>query len=211
MPTADASDVLISCFEPFFNRTTNSSQIVVDLLRTQVSAQFTQLPVTYGGAFSKLNSVMTQLQPKIVLALGQAEGRRRLSVERVALNWTDTHRADNEGSVLTDTPVQPGAPDICWAPFPAKNIVHRLTQENHPIEVSYSAGTFVCNHLAYQLYSELRRRKRPSLGVFIHIPLLSEQVEYPEDLPRLDPNQATDAMNKVVSYACEYLNHAADK
>ncbi|MGT0150715.1 pyroglutamyl-peptidase I family protein [Vibrio metschnikovii] len=58
--------------------------------------------------------------------------------------------------------------------LPVKAMVEDLQQAGIAAEVSYSAGTFVCNHLFYAVQHYLAQHDIPS--GFIHIPALPEQV-----------------------------------
>src|SRR5260370_421625 len=85
---------LVSAFEPFGNARTNSSQIIVERLARENwggKIRFEpNVPVRFADAWEVLRREVEQ-DPSIdgVLAFGQAEGRKKISLERVALNWID--------------------------------------------------------------------------------------------------------------------------
>jgi pyroglutamyl-peptidase len=78
-----------------------------------------------------------------------------LSIERVAINLDDARIPDNAGHQPLDVPVIPGAPPAYFSTLPVKRIVQRLQAHGHPATVSYTAGTFVCNHLFFALMHTL--------------------------------------------------------
>ena len=165
---------LVSAFEPFNGATSNSSLITLNELRHrdfsgQVSFH-TPVPVTFGGAWQNLREVLER-SPEIdgVLALGQAEGRARVSLECVALNWVDARTADNAGVIPPRGPIADG-PELLWSQIPWEKFPDSPLSSR-----SYSAGTFVCNEI---MFHSLEWGKRNSkLAGFVHIPLLEQQAD----------------------------------
>ena len=66
------------------------------------------LPVVYGDATRALSAAIAETKPAAVVALGQANGRDRVTVERVALNLVTDAAPDNAGRSLAEQPVLPG-------------------------------------------------------------------------------------------------------
>ena len=109
-----------------------------------------------------------------MVALGQASGRAAVSLERVAINVDDARIPDNAGAQPVDRPVVEGGPAAYWTGLPIKAIAARLRREGIPVEISQSAGTFVCNHLFYGLCHRLAGQTGRR-GGFIHLPALPGQ------------------------------------
>ena len=62
------------------------------------------------------------------------------------------------------------------ATLPVKAMVEEIKKAGVPASVSYTAGTFVCNHLMYQV-QYLREQEFPQLKAgFMHVPFVPEQV-----------------------------------
>ena len=85
--------LLVTGFEPFGGDAVNPAE---ELLRTLAGATVAghriataRLPVTFRDALPALQRELERVQPPLVLGVGQAGGRARLSVERVALNLVD--------------------------------------------------------------------------------------------------------------------------
>jgi pyroglutamyl-peptidase len=134
------------------------------------------LPVVYGDATRALAEAVAAVRPAAVVALGQADGRDRVTVERVALNLVTAPEADESGRALPEEPVLPGGPAAYWAALPVTAIVSALVDAGVPAAASSDAGGFVCNHLFYGLM-HLIATERPDLrGGFVHLPCLPEQV-----------------------------------
>ena len=72
-------------------------------------------------------------------------------------------------------PVVAGGPDAYFATIPTREIVDALREQGIPAQLSYSAGTFVCNNLLYcALHESAQSYPAPRCG-FIHVPYLPEQ------------------------------------
>ena len=77
---------------------------------------------------------------------------------------------------------------------------------NIPIEISQTAGTFVCNHIFYALMRTLAAKpahSRPR-GGFVHIPFIPERTQHrPEtcDMPDMPLDTVIDALRTIIETA----------
>ncbi|EKO3791343.1 pyroglutamyl-peptidase I [Vibrio metschnikovii] len=170
--------VLLTGFEPFGEDSLNPSQALLNakeqLHVTGVEVIGCVLPVVrYQAAEVAINAIKTH-QPDLVLMFGQASGRGVITPERVAINLDDYRIADNAGHQPIDEAIIADGPAAYFTTLPVKAMVEDLQQAGIAAEVSYSAGTFVCNHLFYAVQHYLSQHDIPS--GFIHIPALPEQV-----------------------------------
>ncbi len=174
--------VLLTGFEPFGGDAVNPSAEVARRLHGQLLEVGGQrwrihgavLPCTFGDSIAQLQLLLRRTRARAVLCTGLAAGRRAVGVERVAINLDDARIADNAGARPLDAPVVPGGPAAYFSTWPIKRMVQALQQAGLPAEVSYRAGTFVCNHVFYGLMHTLRRRPALPAG-FMHLPALPEQ------------------------------------
>ena len=171
--------ILLTGFEPFNQENINPSWEAVRALQGWSEGDFIvharQLPCVFGHANKVLHQAVEELQPCVVIAVGQAGGRVDLSVERVAINIDDAPIADNNQRQVIDQPVINGAPAAYFSTLPIKAIVHALREAGLPSSVSQSAGTFVCNHVFYGLMHQARDWGTTMRAGFIHIPYLPQQ------------------------------------
>ncbi|MET0265166.1 MAG: pyroglutamyl-peptidase I [Duganella sp.] len=171
--------ILLTGFEPFNNETINPSWEAVRALEGWGEGDFVvharQLPCVFGQARRVLNQALEELQPAVVIAVGQAGGRVDLSVERVAINIDDAPIADNQQRQVIDQPVVSGGPAAYFSTLPIKAIVQSLREAGLPSSLSHSAGTFVCNHVFYGLMHHARDWGTTMRAGFIHIPYLPQQ------------------------------------
>lgn len=143
-----------------------------------------RLPVEFGGALDLLRNAIVELDPALVLCVGQAGGRAQLSLERVAINLDDARIADNAGASPVDDPVVPDGPAAYFATLPVKAMLRALHDAGIPAEISQTAGTYVCNHAFYGLMHALRDRPA-TRGGFIHIPYSPAQAARHPGAPSL--------------------------
>ena len=106
--------VLLFGFEPFGGEDINPAQEVVRELAGERIAGHrvvpAELPVTFDGALAALSDAIAREKPRLIIGIGQAGGRARISLERVAINLIDARIADNAGAQPVDAPVVDGAP-----------------------------------------------------------------------------------------------------
>jgi pyroglutamyl-peptidase len=171
---------LITGFEPFGGSQINPSEQVARKLAGQVldrSVIHTQiLPVDRVLGPAKLLDALTAHPPDAVLCLGEASGRPGISLERVAINLLDFRIPDNSGNQVVDLPVVPGGPAAYLSTFPLRQMVESINNAGIPVEISLSAGTFLCNQIFYHLMHFLAAHERNIPAGFIHLPALPEQM-----------------------------------
>ncbi|MET0519806.1 MAG: pyroglutamyl-peptidase I [Burkholderiaceae bacterium] len=170
--------ILLTGFEPFGGETVNPSWELARALDGQLVAGHVVharlLPCVFGESLRVLARALAELQPALVLALGQAGGRSELSLERVAINVDDARIADNAGAQPIDQPVIADAPAAYFTTLPIKAMAAGLRAAGLPAGISQTAGTFVCNHVFFGLQHALREQPQVRSG-FMHIPYLPEQ------------------------------------
>jgi pyroglutamyl-peptidase len=168
------SRLLLTGFEPFGGEALNSSWELVRRLDGEridgLRVQAVQLPCVFARSGAALAEALRS-RPALVLAVGQAASRQVLSFERVAVNWIDARIPDNAGAQPVDEPVQAGAPPAFFSTLPLKAMAAASRAAGVPAEISFSAGSFVCNQLFYELQRQLRRRRTVRSG-FLHVPAL---------------------------------------
>jgi len=195
------SRILLTGFEPFGGDQINPSWEIAKAINGQkiagVSIVARMLPCVFGEALTVLRQSLDEVNPGLVLALGQAGGRSDFSIERIAINIDDARIADNAGARPIDQPVVDDAPAAYFSTLPIKTMVAGLRAAGHPASVSQTAGTFVCNHVFFGLQHALHGSGARS--GFMHLPLL------PAQAARLagQPSMALDQMLAGVRLALE--------
>ncbi len=190
--------VLLTGFEPFGKATLNSSgEIVKQISGENIITAI--LPVTYRQSAEVLLALIDEQAPDVVICLGQAEGRKEITPERIAINLDEARIADNEGVLRDDVQILPGGPVAYESTLPIKEIVNEIKAQGVPAAVSLSAGAFLCNHIFYRVQSKFHGSDVRS--GFVHVPLMDEQAG---EFPGL-PTMPLDDMVKAVRIMLEVL------
>lgn len=172
--------ILLTGFEPFGGEATNPSwdaaQRAAERLTSHGSpAVAVQVPCVFDTSRTVLQDALERYRPEIVLSVGQAGGRECVSLERVAINVDDARIPDNAGNQPVDRPIEEDGPAAYFSTLPVKACRKAVARAGVPVEVSQSAGTYVCNHLFYGLMSALAAGDGAVRGGFVHVPYSTEQ------------------------------------
>lgn len=176
-----ARPILITGFDAFGGEAINPSWLAAARLQSRAIAGHpvvaAQVPTRFGVALERLQQLLDQHHPALVVCLGLASVRRAISLERVAININDARILDNAGAQPIDTPVLRGGPAAYFSTLPIKAMRAALLDAGIAAEVSQTAGTFVCNHLFYGLMHALATQPalRATRGGFVHVPPLPKQ------------------------------------
>ena len=198
--------VLVTGFTPFGGEQINPSWEAVKRLPEHIGEMTItkrEIPTEFDAACAALRAAMDALRPDAVLAVGQYGGANGVRVERVAVNLRDARIADNAGAKPVDEPVVPGAPDAYFATLPTRRIVEKLREEDIPAQLSYSAGTFVCNNLLYCALHESAKKFPATRCGFVHVPYLPEQAK-----DGSAPSMSLALMTKALEIAAEVIVEA---
>lgn len=170
---ATRRNVLLTGFEPFGGAASNPGwQAVRALHGTRIAGHrivARELPVEFGESLKRLRAMIREVRPDVVICVGLAASRGAVSLERIAINLDDARIPDNAGRQPIDTAIVEGGPAAWFSSLPIKAIHAAIGAAGIPVEVSQTAGTYVCNHVFYGLMHALRRRRRVRAG-FIHVP-----------------------------------------
>ena len=174
--------VLISGFEPFGGSNFNSSQLVVEAISkesfTGLELFTVILPVDFGKAADVLLSKVKEIDPEIIIAFGQAEGRKALTPEKIAINLDSARIPDNAGELRVNKVIIEKGADGYFSTLPIEKMVEAVKECGLESEISLSAGAFLCNHIFYHLQHKLLESGVKS--GFVHLPLVNEQIaQYP--------------------------------
>ena len=171
--------VLVTGFEPFGGEKVNPALEAIKGLPDEIhgaEVRWLEVPTVFRKSAQVLEEEMSRYQPDFILCIGQAGGRSSLTPERVAINQDDARIPDNEGNQPIDLPIRPDGAPAYFSSLPIKAMVQAIKKEGLPASVSNTAGTFVCNHLMYQVLYLVEREFLHVKAGFMHIPYMMEQV-----------------------------------
>lgn len=145
--------ILVTGFAPFGGATVNPASLAVQKLKTtaryNVELIVREIPTIFGKSAKAVEDAILEVSPQAVISVGQAGGTPGIRVEKVALNLDDARIPDNEGNSPGDSLIDPAGPVAYWATIPVREVVDAIGKQGIPAFISYSAGTFVCNHVFY--------------------------------------------------------------
>lgn len=165
--------ILVTGFVPFDGDTSNPSMDAVSALPIVIDGAFIvrmQLPVAFGTSVNEAVAAIAQHAPDAVLSVGLAGGRCAITPEFVAINHMHAARPDNAGFAPQHVSIVQGGPAAYFSTLPVFDMVKEMLAGGVPAEVSYTAGTFVCNQLMYGVLHHLHMSKKNALAGFVHVP-----------------------------------------
>jgi len=195
--------VLLTGFEPFGGEAVNPAARAVSKLAGksidgyEIIARV--IPTVFGKSAQAVQDAIREFEPEVVISVGQAGGTHSIRVERLALNLDDGSIPDNEGNQPRDSAIVPDGPVAYWSTLPVRAIVETLTGNMIPAYISYSAGTYVCNHVFYATSHFVAANKLPIKVGFIHVPYLPEQVVRKPHVPSMSEEMIVQALEIAVA------------
>lgn len=201
--------LLITAFEPFAGESVNPSMLILDALSDtigEITLVKAVLPVTFAGSGPLLTQLIDQHQPDFVISLGQAGSRSHITVEKIAINFDHARIPDNDGEQRLNACIASDHHDGYFSTLPVNAMVNAMTAASIPATLSYSAGTFVCNHVMFTALAHIRQNNYRTRSGFIHIPFLPEQTL---DKPQTASMSLAD-MIKGITAAIEALYRLSD-
>ena len=172
--------LLITGFEPFGGEDINPSWEAVYRLPSEIGGyELTKLciPVVFGQSAEKVIKVADEIQPDVIICVGQAGGRDAITPEFVGINLRYASIPDNGGNQPKDEAVLEGDREAYFSTLPVRRMAEAVNAAGVASRISYSAGTYVCNDVLYTLLSRYENSKT-RVG-FIHIPYCTEQKKLP--------------------------------
>ncbi len=203
--------ILVTGFQPFGGESMNPAWEAVRRLPDTIgdaAVTKVEVPVVFGRGPEAVERAVEEVEPDLVLCVGQAGGRAEVTPEFVGINYADARIPDNDGYQPVAERIVDGGPDAYFATLPVKAMVQAMQKAGVPAEVSYTAGTYVCNDVMYSLLHTLATRHPGVRGGFLHVPYATEQATH---LPASTPSMSVDDMARGIAVALEAaLTHEKD-
>ncbi len=164
--------ILVTGFDCFGEHGHNTSQAIVEALAARNDPRFScrVLPTSFQRAGALIESWIETEQLGAVVMFGLAAKAGALRLERFAQNRDSSASADNDGESRAEAPIVQAAPKAYASTLPLERFAAAVRSLGTPVELSLSAGGFVCNHVYY------RARHAVELGNlripcgFLHVP-----------------------------------------
>lgn len=191
---------LVTAFGPFQGETLNPSMEVAQAISAESGVDVLILPVAFVRVFELVKLKIEENTYDFIISLGQAGGRRLVGMERIAINLIDTDIPDEEGALCEERKIQDLGPAAYISPLPLRAWQKKIsTLKNLPVEVSNSAGLFVCNYLYYQLQHYLQMHSAMARCLFVHLPYMTQQtLGKPSGTPSLEISVMRDCVAEIM-------------
>lgn len=171
--------VLLTGFDPFGGESVNPAFEAIKLLPDTIAGAEivkVEIPTEFTRSISCVEAAIKEHNPDVVIDVGQA-GRTRMRNRRESRH--QPCRRKNPGQrrrAAVGESAQADGPTAYFATIPVKAMVQNVREHGLPCHVSFTAGTYVCNCVMYNVL-HLCATKYPNIRAgFIHVPFACEQV-----------------------------------
>ena len=178
--------ILLTGFEPNDNGL-NASKILVQSLATDFPKSINRfsnlvhyeiMPPDTNKLGSALVHIINLYKPRFCIFVGQAPGRNKITIERIATNLKDFRTSDGAGNLPRGILIEKDSPVAYWSTLPVfKSSIKKLNDAGIPAVISNYAGNHLCNQILYQGLHYAASNKLNLKCGFIHIPPLPIQAQ----------------------------------
>lgn len=194
--------ILITGFDPFGGEPVNPAFEAVKLLPDRIGAHEIvklEIPTVFRKAPRVIEKKMEEIHPDAVISVGQAGGISTVHMERVAVNLMDARIKDNDGNQPLDEAIVEGAPAAYFTKLPVRKMRDRVQEEGIPCAISYTAGTYVCNDVMYEVLHLTETKFPGTISGFIHVPYAVQQgIGKPEGTPTMSLQTMAKALELAI-------------
>jgi pyroglutamyl-peptidase len=169
------ASVLLTAFEPYDRWKTNASWLALVQLTHDLPpepAVTTRLyPVDFAEVKRRLSEDLTA-NYDYAIHLGQAPGSSHVRLEAIGINvgGSSSHPLEQHQPLTDDGPV------AYRSPLPLGDWAVKLRRAGVPAQVSYHAGTYLCNATLYLTSYLAERFSLKTQVAFVHLPLDISQI-----------------------------------
>ena len=172
--------ILVTGFDLFGGEKINPAIEAVKRLPNEIAGNKIiklEVPTIFYQSADVVKKAIEKENPEMVINVGQAGGRGAITPERIAINFQSGSTPDNSGKGPKEGKIQVDGLDGYFTQLPIKKMVTDIRHAGIPAQISNSAGTYVCNHLFYEIQYLIHHDYPDLKGGFIHIPYLPSQTK----------------------------------
>ncbi|WP_353094702.1 pyroglutamyl-peptidase I [Tissierella praeacuta] len=193
--------ILVTGFDPFGGEKINPAYEAVKLIPDRIAncdIIKLEIPTVFARSALVVEKAIEEYKPDVVLNVGQAGGRSSITVEKVAINLAEARIPDNDGDQPVDQMLQQDGETAYFSTIPVKAIVKNIREHGIPANISYTAGTYVCNSIMYNVLYMTNKKNTNIRAGFIHVPYSTEQAVLQKDGI---PSMPVETIAKALEYA----------
>lgn len=194
--------VLITAFEPYDRWKTNSSWLSLVQLTHEMPREPAITTRLYPVDFAEVKRRLAEdlkANYDFALHLGQAPGSGRIQLEAIGINvgGSSSQTPDQYRPLADDGPV------AYQSMLPLGEWSVALRRAGIPAQVSYHAGTYLCNATLYLSCYFAERLALSTQSAFIHLPLdCSQTAGLREDLASIPATISAVALRLILAELC---------
>lgn len=192
---SNSEGILVTGFEPWASHEYNPSQLVAQELNGSVFNEKTVysvvLPVDFDGALKKLDKVIREKEPTLIICLGLAPGTMVIKVESIGFNLFYDPYIDSFFDAIRR--VNSSGPPFLVSTIKIRESVAALIEADIPSEQSFFAGSYLCNAVLYQSVYLVQHQGIDTMVGFVHLPQIDTNGEHSWQLSEL-----TKAITRII-------------
>jgi pyroglutamyl-peptidase len=178
--------LLLTGFVPFLDFPVNPTEKIVNHLDGNTIGGYhiygRILPVDFSESAEQCIKHFELIQPEVVILLGLAAGRTKITPERIAINCLDGE-CDNRGVRMEDEPIEIDGPAGYFSTLPIRRFVNVLNENGFPAQISNTAGTYLCNNVMYAMLHKIHQENLNVRAGLVHIPASHDMAVQKPSLP----------------------------
>jgi pyroglutamyl-peptidase len=191
--------ILLTAFEPYDRWPENASWLaLVELTREFPEGPkivTRRYPVDFELARTRLMEDLAA-EYDFALHLGQAPGISRIHLEAIGIN-VGGHSSQTPDEYR---PLVAGGPEAYRSALPLADWSSKIEAAGIPCQVSYHAGTYLCNALLYLTHYIAQQQRLRTRAAFVHLPLAPQQVLADrQDWPSMPSNHCAAAIRLILN------------
>lgn len=174
--------LLITAFEPFGNCDINPSYELLKRLPDSMGEATIEkqlLPVSFNNSFAILENRIKNTEYDVIIMLGQYGGSEHIRLEMAGHNIISTKKPDNDGNIPLPKPIANNAGYGYFTSFDLWHIADKLKSKGCMVEISESAGGYVCNFIYFSCLHYIKEHDLSTKALFVHLPFIKEQQKEP--------------------------------
>lgn len=199
--------ILVTGFDPFGNETTNPAYEAVKRLPDSIAdAEIIKLeiPTSFKRSEKEVEAAILKHCPDVVINVGQAGGASCVRIEQTAVNLAQARIPDNDGDQPCGEKLKEDGENAYFSSLPIHAAQKKVQEDKLPCHISYSAGTYVCNSIMYNVQYMIHKKNLNIRAGFVHVPYICEQaVNKPDGTPSMALADITRALTRIIEAVAE--------
>ncbi len=200
--------VVVAGYGSWAMTASNPAALTLERLRQQTwpdcELVAVEVPVQTNALFPLVEEMLTTHRPDLWLGLGVYPQTMTIRMEAIGVNCRDFVVADNDGVKLEGVPILEDGPAAYFSTLPSRSIVAEMRKAGIPAELSYSAGTHMCNQMLYTSLHLIEREGLSTRCGFLHVPCTPEFVAERQEVDGVQPSLPLSIMAEAATLAVSH-------